>query len=1246
MADENHLIEIQVGETGADQVASKLGQVDSAADKIPTKIDIIVNAKIDQALANLAQMQQQVAQLTGQASVEANKVLSNFQSTIQRYQSTDFNALTQQQQAGKLGYLSTQGGQTQSAIGRITSSYTPPLSTLTSSASGAGYAIPPTPTIPNPPAWPTFGGVTGGGGAMAGGGSGFILPPAKSNINVSETYDPRGILSTRTITEKGLTDPITGEPLTQRQQEITQGKILADQENALREDRRRQFQSSDTEQYRARRVDASGKPVGDIVGAKAQLDLVNKELASMGSTTSMTSQQLDRYNTLLKRQADLSVDAAGKTKNLGADMLKHAGYVAYAALIWTTFRAVGQVLDESITKQRELTLETAKFAAITGQSVDEATAKWKTYADIGMQAGISQSQLGRTGLIATQMGKGNLADEAMFVRVTTQLEELTGVASSTIAESLSSALRQADKPMSEVAHLGDLIASSLQKIPAAELKDVISALQEAPALAQLWATDFDTAFNIVIEGASRAQEGPENVSGAFMRLSQGLNEIAGGGEKAWTRQNQLLDDFGLKVVDDAGRLRAIPEILKEAAAILPTLSAPRQQEFLSAIAGSTIKPDQLRTIIGGISAFTAALDNANTQISGSLTKMTDVIDESLGQMVKVMDAKIEMLRVRGGILENLFASLLSGTVARYGGEEGVRATTNIIDAMGAPEKGREDKQGFLKGIIEKANGDPEELKRLQQEHNNQIVKIMSEQNPGGGNPLVSNAARSYANNLLISDEDIANAINAGTDKIQSAASAKSATFDMTTGIYNRQNDLLLKRMQGQPIQANLNQDPFAIRARGIMQKDLGGGITGWSGESVLPTNQIDLTKYTQDEINQAKQLSVQLAMQELEIMRAKLIAMELEPAVVDSVVAKRKEELDTTILLLRTQQGLSYETGITASKLQDALSQMDKQKQDQTSLFQFRRLKDVDPSQFGQLQGLTQMYDKFLTSIGSPEKQMNINLLLGEQNTFKTMNARMTALQLALEDLTKVEKAQLSGTWNMPAGSTALVPITSLDLQRWNKSGGGGIDPAALAALLGATNGSGDKVATAMGTAADRITAAIRSQYDKSGVPHSEKDIQNASAMAENAIKAALGGLGFGIPDLAQIGAKTSMQPLSREPISTPQESDPFSKIEFTRAWRGIWQSQQPVADRSYDDIEAIRNNRNKGLDGVGAKTLQSPPVNVSVSMLPVKANFNANLSVNLNGAVVARALVPILYDMLIRTARSTGVMPKGAQRS
>lgn len=1272
MADENHLIEIQVGETGADQVASKLGQVDTAADKIPNEIQIKIDAKIEQALSNLATLQSRLDALRA-ASVNvssAEREVQQYQSSIDRYKNMDASGMTLDQWYARAGRMNARGLDAQLAVSNLerqpnpSSPITPPVP-----------PAPPTPPITPPslpPSTPT--------------GPGLYPPAPKSNISVSETYNPRGYLQTRTITEKGLTDPITGEPMTQRQQEITEGRILADQESAEREKYKRQFQSSDTEQYRARRLDASGKPLGDVAGAKAQLDLVNKEIASMGSTTGMTSQQLDRYNTLLRRQADLSVDVAGKTRNLGGEILRHTLYIAQAALVWQTFRSVGQILDESITKQRELTLETAKFAAITGQSVDAAAEKWKMYADIGLQAGVSQSQLGRTGLIATQMGKGNVADESMFVRTTTQLEELTGVASSTIAESLSSALRQADKPMSEVAHLGDLIASSLQKIPAAELKDVISALQEAPALAQLWATDFDTAFNIIIEGASRAQEGPENVSGAFMRLSQGLNEIAGGGEKAWTRQNQLLDDFGLKVTDDAGRLRAIPEILKEAAAILPTLSAPRQQEFLSSIAGSTIKPDQLRTIIGGISAFAAALDNSSTKIAGTLTEMTDIIDQSLGQMVKVMDARIEMLRVRGGLLGNLLTSLARGTIGQYGGTEGVTVTNNIADAITSEKQGQEQKQEFLKDIIGRSTS-VEEAVRLSQEHNQRVIDAVNKERQNfrvAINPFVTD----YGRALIISPEDVKSAFEKGLGEVdKSVASSTNKDFSVIPDSYNRQNDLLLKRLQSRPIQSNLNQDPFAVRARGIMQKDLGGGQAGWSGESVLPTNQIDLTKYTQEEINQAKQLSIQLSMQELEIMRVKLAEMQLEPSVIDSAVAKRKEELDTAILLLRTQQGLSYETGITASKLQDALSQMDKQKQDQQSLFQFRRLKDIDPSQFGQLQGLTQMYDKFLTSIGSPEKQMDINLLMGEQNTFKTMNARMTALQLALEDLTKVEKAQLAGTWNLPSGATALVPIQSLDIQRWNKSGGSGFDPAALAGLMGATNQSGDKVSTAMGTAADRITAAIREQYRKAGITPTEDGVAKASKLAQEAIKAALGGI-FGVPQLAAIGGEANLgtkdKPFTPKPgvdyTPIPQSSDFFTKLlqQLPPALNYSPSSQQnysPMPQQNYSPIPSGFNDEGgksgremgaatvtslvsgissalsslamgggliggakhgEGMKGGVSKASAPPPVNVTMSALPLKAAFNANLSVVLNGQVLAQVMTPILYQLMIKMSSTT----------
>jgi hypothetical protein len=45
----------------------------------------------------------------------------------------------------------------------------------------------------------------------------------------------------------------------------------------------------------------------------------------------------------------------------------------------------------------------------------------------------------------------------------------------------------------------------------------------------------------------------------------------------------------------------------------------------------------------------------------------------------------------------------------------------------------------------------------------------------------------------------------------------------------------------------------------------------------------------------------------------------------------------------------------------------------------------------------------------------------------------------------------------------------------------------------------------------------------------------------------------------------------------------------------------------------------------------------VNVSMLPIKTALTANLSVNLNGQIIARAIFPFLFDMLTRTAVGSG---------
>jgi len=1250
MADENHLIEIQVGETGADQVASKLGQVDSAADKIPTKIDIIVNAKIDQALANLAQMQQQVAQLTGQASVEANKVLSNFQSTIQRYQSTDFNALTQQQQAGKLGYLSTQGGQTQSAISRISSSYTPPLSTLTSPVSGSGYAIPPTPTIQNPPAWPTFGGGTGGTGSTVGGGSGFILPPAKSNISVSETYNPRGYLQTRTITEKGLTDPITGEPMTQRQQEITQGKILAEQEEALREDRRRQFQASDTEQYRARRLDASGKPLGDVAGAKAQLDLVNKELTSMGSTTGMTSQQLDRYNTLLKRQADLSVDAAGQTKNLGSDMLKHAGFVAYAALIWTTFRAVGEIIDSTMAAMRSYSTETARFAAITDQSVSSAITQYGKLRDEVVRGGFTPQE-GAAGITAAARFTKDPEGQRQLIEAGSSFARLIGDKDPTKSiNAIASALRATGKDAGYAREMVAQLWAAYQRDPG-DPAQFFNTLTEAVPLAEKLGTTYEKTVNIISAGVATTGESAEVMSASLFRMGQAQEKLSG------SKLTSVIDAFRSLSIDPQksdGSLKSTSDLLDAVGEKWTKFSKAQQELALQALfGGEKIKGNYYQAARGIMEAYGQGISDGTEVSIANMNEGLAKIDATFDAIEKRRKAIIEARKTEGdmgraGVAQFVgdayvqFQSLLGGSEAgrKAAGFAELSALVDFKPWEEAVTIGEDRSRSFLKSLTGMT---PDEVKQAVAEYNKNIDEIAGSRE----NKLLFTIPEKMVDEFIKSLQNKATLAQTAWGKILAPTSNLGASLMDITKKLAGAGDGVVGGF------TPLTADQKRLSDISSFQSDI-GTPNQRSFSDIMPTSDVDMTKYTTEQINQAKQLSIQLSMQEIEIATQYIMSLGKTREEAEKIVAVRKDELDMSLLLIRSQEGLNYAQGLEAAHLQDALREMEKKEQEKQSSFQFRRLKDIDPSQFGQLQGLTQMYDKFLTNIGSPEKQMNINLLLGEQNTFKTMNARMTALQLALEDLTKVEKAQLSGTWNMPSGATALVPITSLDLQRWNKSGGGGIDPAALAALLGATNNSGDKVATAMGTAADRITAAIRDQYDKSGVPHSETDVQNASAMAENAIKAALGGLGFGIPDLAQIGSSTSIQPV-KKPVngleSMPDYLEELAKLNPIIKMAQNQQAQPSRITGGYRDMEEYRSLL-RDADAYPGQFKSSDPsfrqqqTTVNVSMLPVKATFNANLSVNLNGAVVARALVPILYDMLIKTARSTGITPKGSQRS
>jgi len=112
----------------------------------------------------------------------------------------------------------------------------------------------------------------------------------------------------------------------------------------------------------------------------------------------------------------------------------------------------------------------------------------------------------------------------------------------------------------------------------------------------------------------------------------------------------------------------------------------------------------------------------------------------------------------------------------------------------------------------------------------------------------------------------------------------------------------------------------------------------------------------------------------------------------------------------------------------DALSEMAEEAAGTTN-FMFRDLSDMDASMSGQLQQRINQYDRLLQQhfgdIGFDEEIQNIGVRF-ENNQFRELTGTATAMQLALEEILEVEKKQLEGFWNLPAGVTAYVPISSL----------------------------------------------------------------------------------------------------------------------------------------------------------------------------------------------------------------------------
>lgn len=193
-----------------------------------------------------------------------------------------------------------------------------------------------------------------------------------------------------------------------------------------------------------------------------------------------------------------------------------------------------------------------------------------------------------------------------------------------------------------------------------------------------------------------------------------------------------------------------------------------------------------------------------------------------------------------------------------------------------------------------------------------------------------------------------------------------------------------------------------------------------------------------------EELTPELANQAMEIAKAN---QEMYAQMQGLDPGKFAEMADSFVELWEADDRLRELTGVHKLFWDDAVglalaaAQAMEEAQDQ---FSVRRLQDVDPGQFGEIQARNRYWIEFLARMRGQTAEQYLgdegfeeNLILGPNNVWQKLLTTNEAMSFTLQDILETEKKQLEGMWNIPEGATFWVPLTSLFYQ--NQQDGGGV---------------------------------------------------------------------------------------------------------------------------------------------------------------------------------------------------------------
>jgi len=147
------------------------------------------------------------------------------------------------------------------------------------------------------------------------------------------------------------------------------------------------------------------------------------------------------------------------------------------------------------------------------------------------------------------------------------------------------------------------------------------------------------------------------------------------------------------------------------------------------------------------------------------------------------------------------------------------------------------------------------------------------------------------------------------------------------------------------------------------------------------------------------------------------------------------DDLDRWVMY--NDDSFQYVDGLMQQFVSAQKAKFDELKQSREEGMEIMRLRDVDPSKMGEIAARSRYWVEYLARLQGMTAQQYLkaegktfNLILGPNNVWQQIYSTNQAMLFALQDIKEIEEKQLEGQWNIPAGATFWVPLTSLFYQK------------------------------------------------------------------------------------------------------------------------------------------------------------------------------------------------------------------------